>query len=269
MRPAIVASFGNPSLLATFLLLLLCAGSCHPALALGKHDLHKWSILSARRIKMSLKNYCESWRINVELHNLRNFDVVPWECVDYIGKYMTSKQYRVDSERSVEESILHLTSLPLVGDGRDAWVFDVDDTLLSTVPYMKLHHFGGEIGNATSFEEWAKEKKGPALPTLALFNQLKSKGVKIFIVTGRGESLRDATVENLLKVGFTGWTDLILRGENENDKTMLAYKSEKRAQLMGKGYRIWGNIGDQWSDITGIAEGHRTFKLPNPMYYSS
>jgi FMN phosphatase YigB (HAD superfamily) len=30
----------------------------------------------------------------------------------------------------------------LEGDGKDAWIFDVDDTLLSTIPYYKKHGFG-------------------------------------------------------------------------------------------------------------------------------
>lgn len=37
--------------------------------------------------------------------------------------------------------------------------------------------------------------------------------------------------------------------------------------LEQNGYRIVGNIGDQWSDILGTNTGYRTFKLPDPMYY--
>lgn len=58
----------------------------------------------------------------------------------------------------------------------------------------------------------------------------------------------------------------------------MAYKSEIRKQLEGGGggsggdigaggYRIWGNVGDQWSDLQGNCTGNRTFKLPNPMYF--
>ena len=105
-----------------------------------------WNILNQKRkhgVGSSLKNYCESWRINVELNNIRGFEVVPQECVEYIQKYMTSSQYKADSERAIEEVTLYLTSCcSLNGDGKDAWIFDVDDTLLSTVPYFKKHGFG-------------------------------------------------------------------------------------------------------------------------------
>jgi acid phosphatase len=107
-----------------------------------------WNILNQKRrngvgSSSSLKNYCEGWRINVEVNNIRGFDVVPQECVEYIKKYMTSSQYKADSERAIEEVKLYLSSCCTVkGDGKDAWIFDVDDTLLSTVPYYKKHGFG-------------------------------------------------------------------------------------------------------------------------------
>lgn len=37
--------------------------------------------------------------------------------------------------------------------------------------------------------------------------------------------------------------------------------------LQAEGYIIWGNVGDQWSDLQGDCVGNRTFKLPNPMYF--
>lgn len=79
--------------------------------------------------------------MNVELHNTRKFEAVAEECTDYIGKYMNSVQYRVDSERAIDECTMFLsTSCSLKRDRRDAWIFDVDDTLLSTVPYFKNLH---------------------------------------------------------------------------------------------------------------------------------
>lgn len=106
-----------------------------------------WNILNQKQLKyglqITLKNYCESWRMNVELNNIKNFDVVPDECVPYIGKYMTSNQYKVDSEMAIEECRVYIsTSCGFKKDGGDAWIFDIDDTLLSTVPYYKKNGFG-------------------------------------------------------------------------------------------------------------------------------
>ena len=47
--------------------------------------------------------------------------------------------------------------------------------------------------------------------TLRLFNFLKAKGVDIILISARREGLRSATIENLVQVGYHGWTNLILR----------------------------------------------------------
>lgn len=57
-----------------------------------------------------------------------------------------------------------------------------------------------------------KKKVAPAIKeTLSLYNEIKGRGLKIFLISSRGEHLRDATVDNLIKAGYYGWTGLILR----------------------------------------------------------
>ncbi|CAA2997293.1 acid phosphatase 1-like, partial [Olea europaea subsp. europaea] len=72
---------------------------------------------------------------------------IPQECIGYIGKYKRSSQYKADCERAIEECQVYLSSRcnsVKGGEGKGAWIFDVDDTLLSTVQYFKSHGFGGE-----------------------------------------------------------------------------------------------------------------------------
>ncbi|KAG2719290.1 hypothetical protein I3843_03G252600 [Carya illinoinensis] len=231
-----------------------------------------WNILNQKRkngVGSSLKNYCESWRINVELNNIRGFEVVPEECVEYIKKYMTSSQYKADSERAIEEVILYLSHCcTMKGDGKDAWIFDVDDTLLSTVPYYKKHGFGGRKLNTTSMEAWMGESKAPALEhSFKLFHEIKDRGLKIFLISSRKETLRSPTVDNLIKAGYHGWTSLVLRGLEDEFMEVQTYKSKARQHLTNQGYRIWGIIGDQWSSFEGPSSVKRTFKLPNSIYY--
>ncbi|KAK9905990.1 hypothetical protein M0R45_000115 [Rubus argutus] len=134
--------------------LFLCCLSFFVTLAVAESE---WNILNQRTrnlMKISLKNYCESWRMNVELHNIREFQVVPEECIGYIGTYVTSTQYKVDSERAIEECVEYLsTSCNLKKDGRDAWIFDIDDTLLSTVPFYKRHHSGWLLEHSNSMNQ--------------------------------------------------------------------------------------------------------------------
>ncbi|XP_057473578.1 acid phosphatase 1-like [Actinidia eriantha] len=261
----------------------LCFCLAITGLSIGLASGDQWNILNLAKTHVgggrstttpttaSLRNYCESWRINVELNNIRAFEVVPEECIDHIGKYMTSSQYKADSERAIEESALYLSSFcTFVGDGKDAWIFDVDDTLLSNLPYFKKHNFGGEKLNATTFEGWMRERKAPALEhTLNLYHEIRGKGLKIFLISSRKEPLRDATVDNLIKVGYHGWKGLILRDLEAEYQEVRSYKTKARKQLVDEGYRIWGIIGDQWSSFDGFPAAKRTFKLPNSMYYVS
>lgn len=60
---------------------------------------------------------------------------------------------------------------------------------------------------------------------------------------------------------------IVSREPSDSKKTAVMFKSEKRAKLVKQGYRIQGNIGDQWSDLLGTDIGSRKFKLPDPIYY--
>ncbi|KAL9347304.1 hypothetical protein Peur_058670 [Populus x canadensis] len=163
-----------------------------------------WNILNKKvtnRAASGLKSYCESWRINVEQNNIKGFEVVPQECM--LG------------------------------------FFYVDDTFLSTIPYFKKHGFGREKLNATLLEAWMKQGKALALDhTLKLFNEIKDKRVKIFLISSRSETLRSATVDNLINVGYHGWCSFILRSLEDDLMKVQQYKSEARQRLIKEGYRI-------------------------------
>lgn len=81
-------------------------------------------------------------------------------------------------------------------------VFDLD---------LVLENRGDKL-NSSSLEGWMRETKAPAIEhTLKFFHEMKGKGLKIFFISSRRECLRDATIDNLIKVGYHGWTGLILR----------------------------------------------------------
>eukprot|EP01018_Ginkgo_biloba_P016039 Gb_01129 [translate_table: standard] len=214
--------------------------------------------------------YCLSWKLNVELNNIQNWKAVPEECVKYIEHYMLEGQYEKDVATAIDHAILYAKEFRPVGDGMDVWILDVDDTSLSNLEYYKGRKFGGELFDPISFNIWALSGQCPALsPTLELYKQLIASGFKVFFISGRHESQRIITEENLISKGYTDWAGLILRGEAERGESAVAFKSRRRGELTRDGYRIWGNGGDQWSDITGDAVGARTFKIPNPMYFIS
>ncbi|RVW51998.1 Acid phosphatase 1 [Vitis vinifera] len=191
---------------------------------------------------------CLSWRLGVETHNIIEWSTVPQVCESYVGHYMLGDQYRKDSGAVVYEAISHAQSLKLAGDGKDIWV---------------------EAYNSTQFNNWIYEGKAPPLPeSLKLYKKLQSLGIKPVFITGRPEAQRNVTAANLQNAGYHTWEKLILKGSSVTG-TAVAYKSNERKKLEQSGYRIVGNIGDQWSDILGTNVGNRTFKLPDPMYYIS
>ncbi|CAN4100126.1 unnamed protein product [Withania somnifera] len=187
---------------------------------------------------------CLSWRLAVETNNLRYWKLVPGACENYVGHYMLGKQYRHDYEAVADAAIEYAEGLKLVGEGRDVWVFDIDETTLSNLPYYARTDvaFGAKPYNSTKFNAWVLEAKAPAIPAiLRLYNTVLSLGIKPVILTGSREYTRQARIINLKSAGYTSWFKIF--------------------------FKIVGNTGDQWSDIIGENPGTRTFKVPDPMYY--
>lgn len=210
---------------------------------------------------------CDSWRLGVEAHNVRGWKTVPGWCEGYVGHYMLGGHYRRDSRVVVDEAVAYAEGLQLAGNGKEVWIFDIDETSLSNLPFYAKHGFGAAPYNATSFNEYVREGSAPALPeTRQLYKKLLSLGVKPVFLTGRTEDQRAITVENLRRQGYSGWEKLLLKPAGLT-ASAVAYKSGERQKLQDAGFVIVGNIGDQWSDILGAPEGARTFKLPDPMYY--
>ncbi|KAI8544521.1 hypothetical protein RHMOL_Rhmol08G0303800 [Rhododendron molle] len=270
---------------------------------------------------------CLSWRLAVETDNIRDWDVVPEACENYVGHYMLGHQYRKDCNAVGYSALQYAKSLKLAGDGKDIWVFDIDETALSNLPYYARpeNGFGANEYNATSFNEWIEEGIAPPVPAvLKLYQKLLPLGFKIVFISGTSEKYRKIKISNLKLAGYHTWEKLILkpgitlyppsvivaftaseiwklvivnaagchqlpqppetvllcqimiklrvcvhRATLESGSTALVYKSAKRKELVEAGYRILGNIGDQWSDLFGTYVGNRTFKVPDPMYYIS
>ncbi|XP_021751701.1 acid phosphatase 1-like [Chenopodium quinoa] len=211
---------------------------------------------------------CTSWRFAVEANNLNSWKTIPQECADYVKNYMMGKGYLLDLERVSNEAAVFARSVNVEDDSKDAWIFDIDETLLSNLPYYSDHGYGLEVFDGVEFDKWVGKGMAPAIePSLRLYEEVLSLGFKVFLLTGRSDKMRDVTAQNLMNVGFKNWDKLILRDTEDHGKLATIFKSEKRSEMMKEGFRIQGNSGDQWSDLLGFPMSTRSFKLPNPMYY--
>ncbi len=164
-----------------------------------------------------------------------------------------------------------------------AIVLDADDTTLWTYDMEVADmHF---TFNPTEQNVWVQEQRFPATPSMvSLASVAKRSGCTIVGLTGRNDDQKAATLGNLAKVGYIGftaanyytkWTGV---GASQQPSyitcatakcTTIEYKSQTRAHVesrAGGKYDIVANFGDQFSDLIG-GSADTTIKLPNPTYY--
>ncbi|TKW25335.1 hypothetical protein SEVIR_3G112500v4 [Setaria viridis] len=167
---------------------------------------------------------CPSWRLGVETNNIRGWYSIPAECRGYVRDYMFGDLFRQDCAVVVREAAAYAEGLELAGDGEAVWVFDIDDTALSNLPYYADTGFGAQPYNATYFEEYVAKATAPALPeVLELYEKLLALGIKVAFITGRHEYEREPTVKNLRSAGYHTWEKLVLkpRLEERSSKGIL------------------------------------------------
>ena len=82
---------------------------------------------------------CDSWRLAVEAYNKRDWKTVPADCEGYVGHYMLGGHYRQDSRVVVDEAVAYAEGLELAGNGREVWVFDIDEIYLALQPPLLRH----------------------------------------------------------------------------------------------------------------------------------
>jgi hypothetical protein len=88
--------------------------------------------------------FCDSWRLSVETGNAGPWSAVPARCGAFVRGYMEGERYASDSALAAAESLAFAAPAVAAGDGgaKPAWVFDVDETLLSNAPYYAVNGWG-------------------------------------------------------------------------------------------------------------------------------
>nr|GEV89019.1 acid phosphatase, class B-like protein [Tanacetum cinerariifolium] len=159
---------------------------------------------------------------------------------------------QIEIQRQVEHQVLeHMRQRELEANAREQaqereWqqrMNDINSVLRKVIPY-----------NETLFNAWVAKAVAPAVPAyLKLYNGLVKLGFKIVFLIESHDTFTEARIKNLKAVGYTTWEKLILKKAGEGSG--VVYKSSKRKELVDAGYRIHGNIGDQWSDLLGNNAG--------------
>jgi hypothetical protein len=186
------------------------------------------------------------------------------------GKY--AKQMRAITARAAK--MIVKAKKRYQGSAKPALVFDIDDTLLNTYDYTLSAQFGYD---PTENAVWVNNAAFPAVFGMPkLIHLARKDGYRIFFITGRPESQRDATKKNLKQDGYGTPADshLFLKQTTapsylhcpSSGCSTIQYKSGTRKHIDANGFKILADFGDQYSDLLGGAAGHQ-IKIPNPMYY--
>ncbi|MFF1572112.1 HAD family acid phosphatase [Leifsonia sp. NPDC058292] len=221
-----------------------------------------------------------------------NIDSVKSTIATYYGDPGTGIANKTDSPYIREMRTLVARQLPQLAltcfvekklHKNPAIVLDADDTSLWTYDMEVADmHF---TFNPAEQDVWVQEQRFPATPGMvSLASVAKKSGCTIIGLTGRNDDQKAATLGNLAKVGYTGftsqnyytkWTGV---GASQQPSyitcatakcTTIEYKSQTRAHIESKSggrYDIVANYGDQFSDLIG-GSADRAVKLPNPTYY--
>ena len=180
-----------------------------------------------------------------------------------VSAYYTSGSYDAELRGIIKPAIEYFKNLPV--HNNTVVVFDVDETSLSN---FEVFRASGYKWNAKLYDNQLETESSPAVqPVLELYNILKERGFKVFFISGRdfNDFNYSHTLGNLQKSGYSNIDTLILRPAEFKTSTAQEYKSSIRQQLANNGYTFVGNVGDQWSDMSGGNAGYMV-RITNYMY---
>jgi acid phosphatase len=179
---------------------------------------------------------------------------------DAIVAYRDSGEWAADTTRAAGRARRYL-----VRHARDvrrpALVLDIDDTTLSSYPCLRRAGFDRSAMGACI----ARGRMPVIRPVRRLHRAARAHHVTVFLVTGRRESARAASVRNLRRAGLHGRLRITMRPDGPRRGSNARYKARARRAIERRGYRILVNVGDQRTDLAG-GHARRQVKLPNPMY---
>lgn len=203
----------------------------------------------------------------VPSERIQNLDNVKAQLKAYHDCTKPSVCYQHDLDVQADRAIafLHRRVPHPATEEKLALVLDIDETTLSNYDEMAGADFAYD---SARFNAWVDSAQAPAITgTLRLYKEAQRLGVAVFFLTGRMESQRAGTEQNLRNAGFDNWQQLILRQTDEESSSALDYKSAARGRIIASGYKILLNVGDQWSDLRGKPPAEYSVKYPDPFYF--
>ncbi len=142
-----------------------------------------------------------------------------------LRRYYESGQYLKEVTAQIA---LAASAIPLRHKAKKpAVVFDIDETLLSNYGLNDKKDFSP---TKKEIDVFMASAQAPALsPVQRLYQRAQKAHVAIFLITGRPEGFRTATILNLHHAGYRGWKKLFMLPFTEKLKSVAGYKAAQRA----------------------------------------
>jgi len=142
-----------------------------------------------------------------------------------------------------------------------AVIADVDETLLDNSLYQVWMMKNDKTFSGETWSRFCATQTSTAIPgALEFCKYADSKGVKLFYITNRDAKDKEATRQNMEKLGFPmgGNVDVLMTNRERPDWTSA--KSTRRA-VVAKDYRVLLNLGDNYGDFDDAYRGSEAQRL--------
>ncbi len=142
-----------------------------------------------------------------------------------------------------------------------AVVLDIDETLLDNSLYQVWMMKNNKTFSGESWSRFCSSQTSTAVPGAVEFcKYADSKGAKVFYITNRDAKDKDATKQNMAKLGFPmgGNVDVFMTQREKPD--WGSAKSTRRA-VITKDYRVLLNVGDNYGDFDDAYRGSEAQRL--------
>ena len=180
-------------------------------------------------------------------------------------RYHDSGPYDAEVRRVASRAMNYIRQRAASGQLNLAVVLDIDDTAISTWGRLVKDDFARKD---EMFIAWVNTHVDPPIaPILDLYRESQRLGVKVFFVTGRRTALAERTRATLAEAGYVKPDGFFFRPESDREKSLAPFKTAARREITRQGFQIIANLGDQESDLAG-GYAERSFKVPNPFYYT-
>lgn len=167
-------------------------------------------------------------------------------------------------------------------DKPPAVILDCDETVLDNSAYNARNILTKKQYATDQWNAWCLEGKADAIPgALDFIKRAEALGVKVFYITNRRDVVKQATIKNLIELGFPADDSTVL---TKNEDLGRGDDKVTRRASVAKDHRIVLLIGDSMSDLcvgmdvyntqrrNEIASektallGSRWIMMPNPVY---